>query len=151
MALADKFLFLLARSAQKTGGLGNHALRALKDFMSRQSTAKEVQEPLLVVPANAISETSQTLRGSSGRLYFVRLVSPAAANDDAVVSFFDNAVLRFAVRLKQTETLEVPIFSPPGGIEFDTNLTVTGKKADNSTNLDAGDRPTLEVLVSPQT
>lgn len=150
MALADKFLFLLARSSQKTGGLGNHALRALKDFMTRQTTAKDVPEPDLVIPASAVSETAQTLKGSAGRLLFVRLVSPAAANDDAVVSFFDNAVLRFAVRVKQTETLEVPIFSPPGGIEFDTNLTVTGKKADNATNLDAADRPTLEVLVSVQ-
>jgi len=35
-------------------------------------------------------------------------------------------------------------------VKFDTNLTVTAKKADNSTNLDAGDRPVVKVLVSEQ-
>lgn len=144
-------LFLRARQSTKAGNVGNRPLDALLQVLADEAGApNQDSNPQLVVPANAVSETSQTLKASSGKLFFVRLVSPSTANDDAIVSFFDNSVLRFAVRVKQTQAIEVPIFGSNNGcgLEFDTNLTVTGKKVDNSSNLDAPDRPTLEVLLT---
>ena len=147
--LKSKFEFLKARENTATGGLESDALNALFHFLARLSTAQDVYDPQLVIPASAISETAQTIKGAAGKLLYVFIKSPSAADDDAVVSFFDNSVLRFAVRVKATRSIKVPLFTTYGpGIEFDTNLTVSAKKANNSTNLDAADRPTIEVLVS---
>lgn len=146
--LRSKFEFLKARESVAAGGLEQDALNALYHFLTRLSTVKDIYNPQLVLPASAISETAQTLKASAGKLLYVSLKSPAAADDDAVVSFFDNSVLRFVVRVKQKQSIKVPLFTEGAGIEFDTNLTVSAKKANNSTNLDAADRPTLEVLVS---
>jgi len=152
MSIQSKFESLLGTEPYKTGRLGQHALRALRQaYLDLAPVVSDLAEPSKVQPANAVSETSQTLKTGSGKLLFVRLESPAAANDDAVVSFFDNAVLRFAITVEQKETLEAVIFSDrAAGVKFDTNLTVTAKKADNSTNLDAADRPVVKVLVSEQ-
>lgn len=148
MALYDKFQFLLARENQASGGLESHALHALYTALARLAPVKDVAEPSLVTPASAISETAQTLKASAGKLLYVFIKSPAAADDDTVVSFFDNSVLRFAVTVKQKKSVKIPIFADDVGVDFSTNLTVSAKKVNNSTNLDAADRPTLEVLVS---
>ena len=147
MALYDKFQFLLARENQASGGLESHALHALYTFLARLVSVRDVPEPSLVTVAS-VTQTASTIKASSGKLLYVFIKSPAAANDDCVVSFFDNSVLRFAVRCKQTKSVKIPLFTDEAGVEFDTNLTVTALKVDNSTNLDAGDRPALEVLVS---
>jgi hypothetical protein len=152
MSVYSKFETFLGTEPYKAGRLGGQPLRALRQaYLDLLPVVSDLPEPSKVTPTNALSETAQTIKSGPGKLLFVRLVSPAAANDDAVVSFFDNSVLRFAVRLKQKQTAEVCIFTDrAAGTEYDTNLTVSAKKADNSTNLDAADRPTCYVLVSDQ-
>lgn len=142
---------LRAFEFKKSGKSGTNVVDALIKAANEYRTAYGTSVPQIKrYTISALSETEQTIKSSGGRVYAIQVYTPTGGNDDVIVSLRDNAVNRIKLRAAQVgKSTEVLFMGENFGCEFTTTITIYAKKSvDDSTNLDAADRPEVVVYYS---